>query len=467
MKTKQFIKLLFIFVIFLNVTTVSAQLNRYLSKIDENSKKQIQDAFSDMMKNAKLVSSFSKGNCNAQELIDKVPDSEKIVNLYASINLSLVMITNDEIQNSFAEEFDKGNFNTLTDKALNAYSSTKNFNDFVYALTGKDIGDIKGEKSVLEYNANGNLEGKMRSDVEALRSLYENYELFFNQPKLNVGYNGPFTSDGCLLKMNSELKIIKFDYPNIVYSIKTIVTVDCECKFKGEERKLKKGLFEYEATVSGLFTSKKISFNQPVNPTATVKELECCPLKQEEEPISTEPQIAYIDDIMPDQYIGGGVGFGAARDFEEISYCAFAEYLLKISPGDENAWYAGLEGSYSNWSFNDASSNRFKIGPKIQYHTGITENNDTQFVAGLMGSYVTGNSDNGFSMDDLSGIRACIYGGINIRVCENWSLFGQFPILNYETITFKNDAGGEFKTDDTSLLLNKDNPLKLGIRFNF
>ena len=270
----------------------------------------------------------------------------------------------------------------------------------------------------------------------------------------------------CRTEATSDVKIIKFNYPKITWEISTYVTVNCVCNNGLDPTEVKSGSYEYTATLNGIFTHAKMTFDQPKDSKITIHSLECCAIK--EEPISSEPLTDNIEDLMPEQYIGGGVGIGAQQDFEEISYCVSAEYLKKLTNGsDENAWYVGAEAGYSGWSFNDSKSNRIKIGPKLQYHTAVTPSKQTQLVVGVMGNYNFGTNDNGFSKDDVTGIVGCAYGGVNIRVCENWSLFGQFPVFIYESTTFKPESGGEFKTDGTSLLLNKDNPLKLGVRYKF
>lgn len=414
-------------------------------------------AYNTMHQTQNIVNWKDTKPCKVKDLMAKVSPS------IIAIDTSNIAFTINGIYSTIepprtSETFDKGLFMTTEDRALNAINNSKDFAGFVKGFTGKDIGDIKGERT------SGS--GMTYKDIDEIRRYYKTLKKFFDglefTPKHDNDMNG-----NCRTTATTRLKVIKFNYPKITWEISTYVTITCVCNNGLDPTEVKSGSYEYTATVAGAFTHTKMTFDQPKDSKITILSLECCAVKEKEEPISSEPQTAYIEDLMPDQYIGGGAGFGAAQDFDEISYCLSAEYLKKITYGsDDSAWYVGAEAGYSGWSFNDSSSNRIKIGPKLQYHNGITPSGQTQIVAGIMGNYNFGTTDNGFSKDDITGIVACAYGGVNIRVCENWSLFGQFPIFIYESTTFKSDSG-EFKTDGTSLLINKDNPLKLGVRYKF
>ncbi len=413
-------------------------------------------AFNTMHKTQNIVNWKDTKPCKVKDLMSKV--SPSIIAIDTSSIAFAVNGIYSLIKPPFTKEtFDKGFFNTLEDKALNALNKSKNFADFVNGFTGKDIGDIKGERT------SGS--GMVYKDIEEIRRYYKSLKSFIGGLEFTPNHDNEVKGN-CRSSATSDVKVKTFNYPKITWEIITYVSVNCICNNGLDPTEVKSGSYTYSATLNGVFTHSKMTFEQPKDSKITIQSLECC-AKKEDEPIYSEPKVENIEDLMPDQYIGGGVGFGAEQDFEEITYCLFGEYLLKLSGNDENAWYVGAEAGYSNWSLNDASSNRFKAGPKLQYHTAITPSNQTQLVAGIMGSYNFGTNDNGFSKDDVTGIIACAYAGVNIRVCENWSLFGQFPFFIYESFTFKSDSGGEFKTDGTTLLLNKDNPLKIGIRYNF
>ena len=210
----------------------------------------------------------------------------------------------------------------------------------------------------------------------------------------------------------------------------------------------------------------KKTFSQSKNPTLKIIRYQCCPEKEEEEePAKTAlNDDEGIEDLMQDQTIGFGAGVGFAQDFDETTLCVTAEYLYQINTDEYKGWYVGAEGSYSNTSFGDVSSNKTMVGGKIQHNFSGVPSGETQFVVGVMANYAFGNNDfNGFT-DDFTGTIFCAYGGVNVRVSENWSIGAQFPFLIFENFTFKPESGGEFKSDATSLFINKDNPLKIIVR---
>lgn len=435
----------------------SQQNSNYTYTENKEAAANLISAFNTMHKTENVINWKDTKPCKVKDLMGKVSPSIIAIDT-SSIAFAINGIYSTIRPPITSETLDKGMFNTLEDRALNAINNSKNFTDFVNGFTGKDIGDIKGERT--------SSSGMVYKDIDEIRSYYKSLKNFFDGLEFTPKHDRDLNSN-CRSEATSNVKIIKFNYPKITWEISTYVTVNCVCNNGLDPAEVKSGSYEYTATLNGVFTHAKMTFNQPKDSKITILSLECCAAK-EEEPISSEPLTDDIKDLMPDQYIGGGVGIGAEQDFEEISYCISAEYLKKLTYGsDENAWYAGVEVGYSGWSFNDSNSNRIKIGPKLQYHTAVTPSKQTQLVVGLMGNYNFGTSDNGFSKDDVTGIVGCAYGGVNIRVCENWSLFGQFPVFIYESTTFKSEAGSEFKTDGTSLLLNKDNPLKLGVRYKF
>ena len=53
---------------------------------------------------------------------------------------------------------------------------------------------------------------------------------------------------------------------------------------------------------------------------------------------------------------------------------------------------------------------------------------------------------------------------MEVSILGSVKIGAQFPVLIFENYTFKPEGGGEFKTDATSLFINKDNPLKIVIR---
>ncbi|WP_299223485.1 hypothetical protein [uncultured Psychroserpens sp.] len=180
-----------------------------------------------------------------------------------------------------------------------------------------------------------------------------------------------------------------------------------------------------------------------------------------------EREFISVDELIQKQTIGLAVGAGFGQDFKESTLCFSLEYLRQINSSDKKGLYVGAEATYETTSFEEFSSNTLKFGPKIQYNTPITPSQETQLAVGLMGNFATGNNDNNGFEDDFTGLILCAYTGVNIRVSTQWSVGVQLPVFIYEDYTFEPEMGDEFSLDNTTLLVNKNNPAKIVVRHSF
>ncbi len=423
-------------------------------QVSEDFDKSFLRVFNTMIKNAKLIGTTNKKPCKVEDLLKKIDVSKHGLNMSGSISMFnlYTLIADRNAGRLPLDKIDKGNFKTINDKALNALSNTTNFSDFVYAFTGKDIGEFKGSLDPSdEY-----------TELGTLKWYYSSYKstLLESLPVDRMNY----TSDGCSVNLNSKLLFKKLDFPNIEYTLKTEVIIKCYCYDDKNLEDIKSGILEYEADIKGIFTSSKISFNEVIQPKVKLKSIECCPAQEKkEEPTETALNDG-IEDLMPDQTIGLGAGVGFAQDFDETTFCITGEYLYQINSNEEKGLYVGAEVSHQNTSFGDFKSNKTMAGGKFQYNFSATPSGETQFVAGLMANYAFGSNENNGFNDDYTGTIFCAYGGANIRVSENWSIGLQFPFLIFENYTFEPEFGDDFKVDATSLFNNKNNPLKIIVR---
>jgi hypothetical protein len=440
-----------------NTTISYAQENQNddISKM-YNAQKKLVDAFNSMLKTETINNRKDNKPCKTKDLIGLVNKSELELNTN-ELHAVITSLFTKTRAIATAETIDQGAFATLTDKGLNAISNGASFDEFIKAYTGKDIKDINGKTE---------FRGEILSkDIDVLQEYYQNLK----EIKANHEFSQERSvSDKCAIKSENSISVKTINYPNATWDIKTTITVDCVCGPDDGVAEVKSGSYEYTSTISGTLTGSNITFNSSKNPKLSVLSLECCGKKKEEEPPYIDPIAALNDngikDLMPDQTIGFGAGIGFAQDFEETTWCVTAEYLYKINTNQNKGWYVGGEVTHSNTSFGDFNSNKTVAGGKIQYNISAVPSGETQFVAGLMANYAFGNNDfNGFK-DDFTGTIFCAYGGVNVRVSENWSIGAQFPVLIFENFTFKPENSAEFKTDATSLFINKDNPLKIMIR---
>ncbi|MDG5491045.1 hypothetical protein [Psychroserpens sp. SPM9] len=454
--------ILFIVLLFGTIPHLNAQEhpNDELTKMYD-AQKDLTAAFNTMLKTETLNNWKDNKPCKANDLINSINKSQ----LELSINELNAVTRNlfSRIQAvAISETIDKGSFESLTDKALQALSNDANFEAFVKAYTGKGVNDIKGKTE---------FRGEILSkDIDVLRDYYLTLKELTTNYKSNNEYN---INDRCRYNSTNTITIKTISYPNATWDLKTTVIVDCVCDNDALATEVKNGSYEYTASVSGTLTGSTITFMNPKNSRLSVLSLKCCGDKEDkEEPSNIDPVAALnaiegINDLMPDQTIGFGIGAGFAQDFEETTFCVFGEYLYQLNSSDDQGWYIGAEASYQHTSFGDFSSSVIKGGPKLQYNFAATPSQETQFVVGIMANYATGSNDNNGFKDDFTGLIGCAYSGVNIRICEDWSVGGQFPIFIYESFTFKPESGGEFEVDGTSLFINKDNPFKIVVRHSF
>nr|WP_321233912.1 hypothetical protein [uncultured Psychroserpens sp.] len=483
MKTKPTQVILFMCALmFGGINTINAQSQTDKPNRFTETNKAIGKAFFEMYDNAIIAKPSKLKTCTAESLIDIVDKNDlDVTHRLTTTHLTILNTLFPPNQYRLAGFYDKGEFLTLQDRIMNAASISSNFAEFINNATGLDVGDITATRKPKTYTIAEGIEVK---DIDLFRSYYNSVNSFVgvwneidSENRAEYGEQSGFNvdlsptkyvgnKDGCSFYSKSKIRLKKLEYPKALWELSTEVYVDCECNENDTENKVKNGSYEYSSFVEGLFTYSKTTFGSPKSPIITIKSLECCPPKEDkEEPTETAlNDDEGIKDLMPDQTMGFGAGVGFGQDFEETTWCVTAEYLYQINTDEYKGWYVGGEVTHSNTSFGDFSSNRTLAGAKIQYNISAVPSGETQFVAGLMANYGFGNTDNNGFKDDFTGTIFCAYGGANIRVCENWSIGLQFPILIFENFTFKPESGGEFKTDATSLFINKDNPLKIIIR---
>jgi len=436
MKTKQVIKII---ILSIYITHSYAQE----SNLTKNSSVMLYNAFNTMHTNAEL----KKKNllCGVEKIVE---DYTFVLNKYTfTSTLNYVQQTIDDI-NELKDLIDKGAFATKFDKIFEMYEPSMSYSDFI-----KDVAN----RSVSELSERENLK---------LKNVYDLFKAMDKGGKLTFHDADPNETGDCLDFTSYHLTLKKKNLSQVTWEIKTVVNIDCDCKEKRKKYKLDNLKFEYTAEVSGIFTSSMKTFGRAVNPNLKIINYQCCPEKKEEEQPSETALNSNegIDDLMPDQTIGIGAGVGFSQDFDETTFCVTAEYLYQINTDEYKGWYVGGEATYQNTSFGDTKSSRTVVGGKFQHNFSAVPSGETQFTVGLMGNYAFGNNEFSGFKDDFNGTIFCAYGGANIRVSEDWSIGFQFPFLIFENFTFRPESGGEFKTDATSLFINKDNPLKIILR---
>ncbi len=303
----------------------------------KKSTKDLRDVFSKMFSTAQFAGKKGTGSCKPEDLVNKISIdglgsgdenlTEKILSI-KNVYLNYPGHLQGAISRKEAFSFDTRNYKSMEDGALSSFSNTDKFTDFVKIYTGGDVGDLN------EY------------DVRTVRVQYdylkENYDREFYIETDN------FMSLSCSHKETSFIKLMKIDYPNATWQIRTVVSADCDCSIASELTKnIKSGSVEYTAETTGLLTTTAITFGKVENAKVTVKSLVCCPVIEEKE---EESQIAVND---PDDDKGYfevsahvGLPLGDEKDFYSLNIGVEAAYLFNLS----ERFSAGIGAGYTHFT---------------------------------------------------------------------------------------------------------------------
>jgi hypothetical protein len=463
MKTKQIINVFLILFFLSGFMNVNAQSDfdflieqerkdlKYAKTHFSTDAKEIKSIFKKMLETANVKSWKGTQYCKPEELLKKIKPNSLKENRINEILLGIYRYSKKITPADTKESFQKNPGVSLIDQGLKAYSETSSFIEFVTAYTGKNLGDIKGEKN--------NILNEKVKDIDALREYYKRLKSFVNGFERNLEW-GYYKTEDCEVKVRYTIKIIKIDYPKVTWEYKIKFNVACNCPIRDAPEKVKSGVVEYTATSEGTYTASKRTYGKIKKTTIDIVKLVCCKGDIPEDASYTEPI------SQPDQTIGYNVGFGFENDFEDISYCAGVEYLKRISDKKSDVYFGGGV-SYLGTSYNETTTNQFMVGPKIQIHTPITPSEEVQWVNGFKGYYSFGNQKNNGYTDKTTGIELSLYSGFNIQLNEKAAVGIEFPALTWDKIKIKPEMGADYEFDNTSLLLNKGNPIKLNLRYNF
>ena len=344
---------------------------------------------------------------------------------------------------------------------LAAVNRSKRFKDFAEDVTGKKI-----------FNIN-------KKDKEVLLDFFLNHP--FKKP-LSVTAKGKKVASAkisqCYASTEHTLTPGKWKYPTINWTIKTTVTITCDCEDENSPEELNEAVFVYDANIKGSLTTKKIDFGKTRASNVALKHLSCCdahlepdeedPQTDHEEPTEEPNPGQTLPASLPHQTIGVSGGIGFEQDLEEVAICLGAEYLYNITDLGDSPLFIGANAQFSTTSFMDFSNTWIQVGPTVQLFTPINPSQDLHWTNGLEGGYIFGTNDNNGFKDDISGFAVTLVTGLNIQLTNNLAVSLIVPVVAHQNITLESqNGGGSVDISDTSILLNKQNPLKVGLRFGF
>ncbi|MEM6516203.1 MAG: hypothetical protein AAF688_08470 [Bacteroidota bacterium] len=335
---------------------------------------------------------------------------------------------------------------------LAAVNRSSRFKDFAEDITGAKI-----------FNINKN-------DKNILLDFYLNHPL--KKPTAIVSKGEKVATaefSECYATTEHTLTISKWKYPKVTWAIESTVTITCDCvEDSNIQDEVNEAVLTYDAFIKGELSGTKITFGKTEASSLTLDSVSCCPVGEEpieEAGIQLEPTETIS---LPNQTIGFRGGIGLEQDFEEIALCLGAEYLYNITDVGNSPLFIGANAQFSNTSFMDFSSTWVSVGPTAQLFSPINQAGDLHITNGINGGYVFGTNDNNGFKDDVSGFEISLNTGLNIQIKDNLAISLIIPVVSHQSLTLEAQEGaGSQDISNISILLNKENPIKLGLRFDF
>jgi hypothetical protein len=376
------------------------------------------------------------------EAKDLLPQSKPFSNY-----LKGLLATNQQKLDSLSKNSIGSNTVNRLDLYLEILGKSKSFKKFAEAITGQSVLDLSAK------------------DKELLIEYYLGHPLK-NGASVSSKNKKPAKAkfDNCFAVSTGVLIPRKWKYPAIEWKIVTTVTIVCECE-GNEAGEVNKAVFEFQAYLSGVLSPSTISFEKNIQSSLSLESVLCCGF-EEEETENTSLEINPTETIsLPNMTIGGGLGVGFEQDFEETSFCLGAEFLYKTLVLNKSDLFIGANAKIATTSFMDLNNIQFSAGPTAQLFTPISIFGDTHITNGVGANILFGTNDTNGIKNDISGFEVILNSGLNVRLNNNASLSVILPILSYQNVKFKNQDGDNlFETSGTTLLINKNNPVTLGIR---
>jgi hypothetical protein len=322
-------------------------------------------------------------------------------------------------------------------------SNTTNYAEFVFNITGKDIGQLK------------------KDDLQKLRTLFDKHPLKIKKTSTTVIES---KLGKCSVKATVKMTPTKYDYPKVSWNLETAVRIDCPCEGK-TSRNLKYAYFVITGKVDGNLATTTASFEKLRDAKTELLAVICC-----------SPQIASIGEgIIPDTYVelpthnvGISGGISLTNDFDETNYCLGAQYLYNATEIGDSNLLVGANVGYGGTSFMDWKSRKVTAGGTVQLFTPLTSSGQTQATNGISADYINGCNDNMGVVDDFTGYSITANTGVNIQFSDSFALFMEIPLVMHQSLTFKPENGSpEFETSETEVMVFKNSPIKVGARFGF
>lgn len=367
-------------------------------------------------------------------------------------------------------QYDKEYFNTIADKALDAYSKSNSYEDFVTEFTGKSVKEL-GTQNILPPQRRSKL-----TEAELIKSVYNDLRDFERGTHSIGNLSKSTTEQGCEISYMLKMKIVAIKYPDIERELIIEGTYTCSCEIESEKL-LKNASFTYTARTKGIITYDISTFERIKNPSLEITNLECCPEKISAPPFANDlggsTRLGGIglgpdttDAFSPGIY-GGSIGLGYESDRSATSICVGGDYLHKIASNEKAIILAGGQLQFETES-QGSDNAKFtqtlvSVGPKVEAHLP-QRNSSTLPYVGFGVNYGFGSSKNQSFKDDQTQWSSSLYVGASTELNNDLGLFIQADVLGFDATTSRNDQGGEFKSNNFFFNLLKFPSVKVIVR---
>ena len=273
-------------------------------------------------------------------------------------------------------------------------------------------------------------------------------------------------------------RITRYAYPIISWEIKTVVTIDCDCKMMTGPDRFDKATYEYTASTVGTVTSTLMSFGKATNPQLKLLNYKCCPTLEQKK----KDHGMHIEDEKPAYYVGVNGGFGFQDEFDATGFCLTADYVHHVADMGNGGLYIGGGAGYETMSGTDFQMNGFMVGPTAELFTPINDSGNLLWLNSVSGYYSFGDREVFGFESTYTGFDAVFRSGLNFRISSRVMVGVEIPIITWRQRTFKEDMpveimdpygegmmfeSNEQKQSGFDFLLDNGNPIKIGVRLVF
>jgi hypothetical protein len=355
-----------------------------------------------------------------------------------------------------------------------AFIESKSYPDFVFKLTGRDIGDL--ETSEL---------GKKR--LKLINDFYRRLKRLLKQPF--TVFKKSFKKGKCVYKVETKLQLTQLKYmfkknTNALtanWDIESKIRIDCPCT-AADPSKFKNAVFVYKSkSVGPIYTtrynrSKKYTLGFLIVPYGLVigamekpklyaQQIICCTGVSGIPEDSNYTEVPEKEINYRETWIDGGMGISFGTD-EPTLFTGSGGVFFKVGTLAENGLYLGGKiNATTPLGEDEISEIRITVGPAAEYHIPIGVNR-IQILTGVQAGYTFGSVEAFGFKDNISGFSGTVYSGVEVPVNDNLALGILLSLFDYSNLTFKAE-NNEFESSASNSVFIFDRPsLSVNLRVN-